>query len=341
MPGRHTTTRRRSRAGPIFAAIVAVAMLIALGFYLVPRLTADDGDGDCNAAKRIAIAAPADLSRAIDATVRSMFADSGSDPCVSVDVSAVDPDRSLRQIASDANSTPTVWILDSSARLADVEASVRKQVKVVGKAAETPIILVASRTASRSPPGSWRAAFASKDFYLHTPSNAKPESLFAIAALAAEDPDADLTGILTDVVERIDALGKELPRNSRLIRQSQREDGPDRLFPVTEQNYARASNNHSDWRLNPVLPKTGTVILDYPIVVRSDTDRAAVDTAEQLTEFVASPGGGSALATAGFRSPNGRILNPAAYREPYEVLPTPAGLSDLLATWNEAAAAAS
>ena len=69
-----------------------------------------------------------------------------------------------------------------------------------------------------------------------------------------------------------------------------------------------------------MLPKTGPVILDYPIVVRSDTDRAAVDTAEQLTEFVASPG-----ATAGFRSPNGRILNPAANAEPYEVLPTRQG----------------
>jgi hypothetical protein len=340
MPGRHTTTRRRSRAGPIFAAIVAVAMLIALGFYLAPRLTADRGDDACDATQ-VAIAAPADLSRAIGATVGAMFEDPGSDSCVSVDVSTVDPGRSLAQIASDANPTQTVWILDSSARLAEPTADVRRQVDLVGRAAETPIILVASRTASQSPPGSWRAAFASDDFYLHPPSNAKPESLFALAALAAEDPGADLTAILTDVVERIDGLDSELPRNSRLIRQAQRESGPERLFPVTEQKYARASNNHADWKLNPVLPETGTVILDYPIVVRDDTDPAAVDTAERLTEFVATSSGDSALATAGFRSPNGQILNAAAYTEPYEVLPTPLGLSELLATWNEAAAAAS
>ncbi len=73
---------------------------------------------------------------------------------------------------------------------------------------------------------------------------------------------------------------------------------------------------------------------------RHTTTRRRSRAPEQLTEFVASPGGDSALATAGFRSPNGRILNPAAYPEPYEVLPTPAGLSERQATWNEAAAAA-
>jgi hypothetical protein len=341
MPGRHTTTRRRSRAGPIFSAVVAVAVIVALGVYLAPRLTDEGEDGDCQGTEQIAIAAPAELSRPIDATVRTMLEKSGSGSCVSVDVSTVHPDSSLGRIASRAKPTATVWILDSSARLAELESNVRPRIEVVGKAAETPIILVASRTTSQSPPSSWRDAFASNDFYMHAPSNSKPESLFALAALAAEDPNTDLTAILTDVVERIDALNEELPRNSRLIRQSQKEFGPARLFPVTEQNYARASNNHTDWQLTPLLPLTGTVILDYPIVVRDDTDRAAVDTAEQLTEFVATPSGNSALATAGFRVPNGRILNTAAYTEPYEVFPTPAGLRELMGAWSEAQAAAS
>jgi hypothetical protein len=109
---------------------------------------------------------------------------------------------------------------------------------------------------------------------------------------------------------------------------------------VTEQTYARVANNHTDWQLTPLLPETGTVILDYPIVVRNDADPAAVDVAESLTSYVATSSGNSALATAGFRGPNGRILNTAAYIEQFETFPTPAGITDLMTAWGEAQAEA-
>jgi Bacterial extracellular solute-binding protein len=340
MPGRHTTSKRPSRAGPIFAAIVAVAVIVALGVYLAPRLTADGGDSSCEGADEVAIATPADLAPALDATVRSMVEESDAEPCATVDVTTVYPDSSLTQITSNSNTTPTVWILDSSARLAELEPKVRQQVKVVGKAAVTPIILVASLRTSQAAPNSWRAAFRSDDFYMHAPSSSAPESLFAIAALAAEDPNTDIEDSLTDVAVRLDDLDEGLPSNGRMIRQSQQEFAPPRLFPVTEQTYARVSNNHTDWQLTPLLPETGTVILDYPVVVRNDADAAAVDVAESLTAYVATASGNSALATAGFRGPNGRILNTAAYTEGFETFPTPAGIADLMTAWGEAQAKA-
>ena len=340
MPGRHTTSRRPSRAGPIFAAIVAVAVIVALGGYLAPRLTADGGGSECEGADEVSIATPADLAPALNATVRSMAEEPDAEPCATVNVATVYPDSSLNQISSNSNTTPTVWILDSSARLAELEPKVRQQVKVIGKAAVSPIILVASLRTSQTAPDSWRDAFESDDFYMHAPSSSSPESLFAIAALAAEDPKTDVEDTLTDVAVRLDELEEALPSSGRMIRQSQQEFGPPRLFPVTEQTYARVSNNHTDWQLTPVLPQTGTVILDYPIVVRNDADPAAVDAAESLTAYVATSSGNSDLAAAGFRGPNGRILNTAAYTEQFETFSTPAGIADLMTAWGEAQAAA-
>ena len=322
------------------AAVFAVALIVALGVYLAPRLTAEGGDGDCDGAGEVSVATPADLSGSMKATVRTMLADAGADPCVTIDVATVYPDSALKQITSNSNSTPTVWILDSSARLAELKPDVRQKVDVVGKAASTPIILVASRTTSQTPPASWKDTFASHDYYMHPPSISTPESLFAIAALEAEDPDADLSADLTGVVRRLDALDEELPSNREMIRESQHEFGPARLFPVTEQTFARVANSHTDWQLTPMLPDTGTVLLDYPVVVRTDGDPAAIRTAQQLTDYVDSPLGNSALATAGFRGPNGRILNMAAYAKPFKLFPTPTGLTQLMDAWGKAQTAA-
>src|SRR5262245_47211779 len=340
MPGRHTTTRRRSRAGPVLAAIVAVAVIVALGVYLAPRLTADGGSDDCGGADEVAVAVPVELTPPITATVRSMQ-ESGSDLCAEVDVSTIYPDSSLTQISSNSNRTPTVWVLDSSARLAELSSDVRQDVKVVGKAATTPIILVASQQISRSIPRSWRDAFASSHFYMRPPSNSSPEALFALAALTAENPDTDFTATLTDVIRRVNAVDDGPLSYRRLIWESQREFGPARLFPVTEQTYVRVSNHHANWQLIPLVPETGTAVLDYPVVVRGEADEAAVDVAQQLTDFVATPIGNSAIANAGFRGPNGRIINVTSIAKPFKVLPTTAGLEQLMAAWNEAQADAS
>lgn len=339
MPGRHTTTRRPSRAGPVLAAIVAVAVIVALGVYLAPRLTAEGGGGDCDGAGEVAVAVPVELTPPMTATVRSMQ-ESGSDLCAAVKVSTVYPDSSLTQISSNSNLTPTVWVLDSSARLAELPADVRQNIEVVGKAATTPVILVASQQISRSTPRSWRDAFASPHFYMRPPSDSSPEALFALAALTAENPDTDLTATLADVVRRVNAVDDGPLSYRRLIWESQRDVGPARLFPVTEQTYIRVSNHHTNWQLTPLVPATGTMVLDYPVIVRDDADRAAVDAAQQLTDLVATPIGNSAIANAGFRGPNGQILNVTSIAKPYKVLPAPAGLKELMAAWDKAQAAA-
>jgi hypothetical protein len=339
MPGRHTTTRRPSRAGPVLAAIVAVAVIVALGVYLAPRLTADGGGDDCDGAGEVAVAVPVELTPPLTATVRSMQ-ESGADLCAAVNVSTVYPDSSLTQISSNSNLTPTVWVLDSSARLAELPSDVRQKVEVVGKAATTPVILVASQRISRSTPRSWRDAFASGHFYMRPPSNSSPETLFALAALTAENPNADLTAILAGVIRRVNAVDDGPLSYRRLIWESQRDFGPARLFPVTEQTYVRVSNHHTNWQLTPLVPATGTMVLDYPVIVRDDADQEAVDAAQRLTDLVATPTGNSAIANAGFRGPNGQILNVTSIAKPYKVLSPPAGLKGLMAAWDKAQAAA-
>lgn len=336
MPGRHTTAKRPSRTGPILAAIVAVAVIVALGVYLAPRLTAESKDADCHQDESVAIAAPQDIAHAMRVTAETMTATGESDPCVSISVSTVYPDSSLSQISANSNSTPTIWILDSSARLNELEPDVREKAVVVGKAATTPIILVAAPGVSDPEPASWRDAFTSDEFIMHNPADAAPEAMYALAALAAEAPGADLTSALTDVIARLDRLGQDVPTNVQLLRRAQSGFGEPHLFPVLEQVYTRVIRGHPAWQdMTLLVPETGTTVLDYPIVVRNDADGAAIDVAEQLVEFVSTPDGNAAIAASGFRSPDGLIINGTSMATQFKTLRMPASLTQLVSTWDD------
>lgn len=337
MPGRHTTTRRPSRAGPILAAAVAVAVIVALGIYLAPRLTASSDASECDDEQQVSIAVPIDLTPSIRAAVEAMSRSDSSDACIDLSVNTVYPDSSMSQINGNANTTPTVWILDSKARMALLEPKARNQVRVMGSAATTPILLGASRNASHTPPPSWSAAFEHEDFVLPEPAR-HSAGAFALAALSADNDGADIAPVLEEVAARQADAEDPVPHTKVLVRESHREFGPVRWFPVTEQEWVTFRMRRVNWDLTAFLPKSGTTVLNYPVVTRTDSE-VATQAAEQLLEFLGSSAGSAHLGDRGFRAANGELLNAASLDEKFEVLPAPSNLDELLTAWGDAQAA--
>jgi Bacterial extracellular solute-binding protein len=333
MPGRHTTTKRPSRAGPILAAIVAVAVIVALGIYLAPRLTEQSDASGCEEPERVSVAAPRDLTPAIRAAVTAM---AEPDACVTLTVSTVYPESSLAQIDQSLNSTPTIWILDSRIRLGELSPEVRGQLEPIGSAATTPIVLGASVNASDTPPPTWRAAFEDGDFVLPDPATA-PAGAFAIAALSAEREGADIEPVLEEVAARQAEDDLPVPDTDVLIRESRRQFGPRRWFPVTEQEYIAWRMLRVNWDLTAMLPESGTIVLDYPIVTRTEWESAS-KVARELAEFLTETGS-SALGDFGFRGPDGSLIN-AASLPGLKALRPPIDLNQLITAWSDAQAAA-
>jgi hypothetical protein len=333
MPGRHTTTKRPSRAGPVLAAIVAVAVIVALGVYLAPRLTAESDASGCGESKEIAIATPPDLASAMMSATETMAEDGGSSACFELSVNTVFPDSSVSQINANTNSTPTVWILDTKARLSDLEPGARQHAKVVGNAANTPIVIGIGQRASHRPPATWKDAFESSEFVLPSPSTSVASAM-AIAALAAEGDDID--AVLADVAHRQAASGLPVPDTSTLLRSTHRMFGPAYWFPVTEQQYVGIRMRRASWQLTALLPESGTTVLDYPIVVRSDADTDTAKVADELATFLSTIDGTSLLGERGFRAPNGEIVNGGALGPVSKVLQPTTSVPELVSAWDRA-----
>jgi hypothetical protein len=334
MPGRHSTAKRPSRAGPILAAVVAVAVIVALGVYLAPRLTEKSDASGCDEAQVIAVAAPGDLAPAMRAAAAAM---PSADTCTKLSVSTVYPESSLSQIDQQSDTLPTIWILESKARLPELDPTIRGQIRVLGSAATTPIVLGASQNASQDAPASWREAFESDDFVLPDPASS-PASTFALAALAAEDEDADIAPVLEAVAERQAATGATVADTDYLLRESRRQHGPVTWFPVTEQEYAALKLLRINWDLTALLPASGTTVLDYPILARTGS-ADALDAAKRLLEFLQSTSGQTAIGEAGFRGADGKVLSSASLNGVLKVLPSPASLNEPLTAWSDAQAA--
>jgi Bacterial extracellular solute-binding protein len=337
MPGRHTTAKRPSRAGPILAAVIAVAVIVALGAYLAPRLTAESNASGCDEPQKVAIATPPDLRAAMVRTTAAMDEEGVTDDCLALTVGTVYPDSSVSQINANSNTTPTIWVLDTKARLAELEPDARDHVQVVGSAANTPIVMMASQRASHTPPGSWQAAFDDEIFVFPNPSSSIASAM-AIAALTAEGADVD--EVLADLAARLAAVDEPIPDLDALLRRARHPFGVRRWFPATEQSFVDLRMRHASWQLTALLPETGTTILDYPVIVRTDADDATGAAARQLTSFLSDTNGRALLGEHGFRAPDGEIVNAGSLSQNMKVLPAPTGLAELTDAWNEAQSAA-
>jgi Bacterial extracellular solute-binding protein len=337
MQGRHSTTKRPSRAGPILAAVVAVAVIVALGVYLAPRLTEESNASGCDDPTQVAIASPPDLQPAMVRVVAAMDEADVSDSCVELTVSSVYPDSAISQINANTNSTPTIWILDTKARLADLEPAARDHAQIAGSAANTPVVLVPTHTASQAPPASWEAAFDDESFILPNPSSSIASAM-AVGALSAEGAEVQET--LTAVATRLATSDERLPDLDGLLRSAHRRFAPIRTFPATEQQFVALLMRRVSWQITGLVPRTGTMVLDYPVVARTDAAGNTAGVARQLTEFLSSTTGKSLLGEHGFRAPDGEIVNAESLSEEIKVLPPPTGLAELTTAWDEALKAA-
>ncbi|MGH3495990.1 MAG: hypothetical protein ACRDP1_00800 [Nocardioidaceae bacterium] len=318
--------------------VVVVVLALVVGAVVVRNLRNDAAQAACAKSAQVVVAVPNELVPLTSRAVRTMGTPAGvSDRgCLTLDVLGLDASSAVAQMAGQAAGGSTVWILQSREQLPAGSSTVR----VLGSAASTPVVVVRSHRSARGRPSTWTKAMSSAGFVLPDPVQ-DPASWMTIGALADEHGSPTSRRRLVDrviaaqiarfrfVPDAVELLGRAVVYSRNAL-----------VIPIPEQQYIAVSTRHASWQLDVTVPADGTVFLDYPVVVRTDTGPTAAAVAQQLVRYFASSNGQTALGAAGFRNAAGDVLNARSLTGTLRRLRMPPATAEI-STWRKAQTAAS
>lgn len=298
---RHRERRTRRWGAPwgrAGTALLAAAVLVAavVGWSAT--------SSDCDEAGTLTLAAAPEIADVVDAVVAETDpADLGAgDGCRPVRVEPADPHEVAAAVGSGAGA-PDLWVPDTSAWLARLPAPTQE--RQTWPLAKTPVVLAGPDDAAR--PDTWLAALSGPDATLLDP-RASGAGVGALAALHAEAVHGASSGteLSTWLVDKAQDAPDESLSDADLLAIATNGGAASTWFPTTEQRVIDMADQVSRSHLRAVVPRSGTVLLDYPLVpvaTGSDADRA-VRVAEVLADRLLSRAGQRRLAAAGFRPPS-------------------------------------
>ncbi|MFC7492725.1 MULTISPECIES: substrate-binding domain-containing protein [unclassified Nocardioides] len=273
------------------ATLVAIAVAVGAGGTYVLLGGEPSGASDACPGPSITVAAAPEIAPVVAEVVEQAECDQiAVDPLPSALVSA--------RVAA-GKDAPDVWIPESSSwvKRAAVSAPATPQ-PLVESLATSPVVLV---SADNRPPETWTAALDADDLVLGDPLT----SAAAAVPLVAGGAEAKRAG--TDFAATVVPLAQ--------AQADARGDAPgdvQRLEQLADEGSGVAAVSEQAWlatapALSAGVPATGTLLLDYPVVLTTGEERRAdIDqTTRTLTRLLGEKPTGTALADAGFRGPDG------------------------------------
>jgi hypothetical protein len=318
MAGRHTAApaggaRRRAPARPnrrgarrAVALVAGVLVLFCAAGWSVVR--SFGGDRACADGEDLTVAAAPEIAPVVRTAAAQTDAGDLADAGVcTLHVVAMEPADALAGLRADARTTD-LWIPDTSAWLARLPAAVRS--RAPRSVAKTPVVLAAPGGAAR--PDSWLQALSQPASSLLDPSTSGA-SLGALAALHAEAVKGTTSGTALSnwLVGNAQDASPYSSSDAELLHQAGGGAAPaSSWFPTTEQRVVDAlhdTGGAGGSALKATVPRSGTILLDYPLVPVTTGERTApaAAAARVLADRLASPAGTRRLEAAGFRSASG------------------------------------
>jgi Mg-chelatase subunit ChlD len=319
MPGRHSATpsagaRRRvpdhgaARPGRGALAIVAGAVLLfsVAGWSAVRSF---GGGSACDDGQGLTLAASPEIAPVVEAVLSPADGDEvqTEDGC-RITVQWTDPDAALAAIDA-GERAPDLWIPDTSAWLSRLPPDLRERPS--RSVATTPVVLAGPPGAAQ--PETWLSALSEPGATMLDPG-ASGASVGALAALHGESVHGLTSG--TELSQWLVRTAQAAPEYSfsdedLLNNASNGGDVAGGWFPTTEQKFVDAAQESAGVGLATAVPRSGTVLLDYPLVpvATGDEASAATEAARLVAERLASPSGIRQLAQEGFRPASGAPIH--------------------------------
>lgn len=269
------------------------------------------GSGACGGDGALVVASAPEMSAVVEDVLADVdVGDVTGDAGCSVSVEAAAPRAVVSGLGGErsqdapAGGHPDLWVPDTSAWLSQLPSGLAG--RPTWSLAKTPVVLAGH--AGGPAPQTWLAAMQSGQAQMLDPRSSGA-GMGTLAALHAEAVRGDTTG--TDLSGWLvgaaqSAKGRPVDDAGVLDAVAAGRGGYAQWVPSTEQRYLQHEQGGAG-RLTAQVPRSGTTLLDYPVVAttQGDSAGAASSVAAALAGRMSSESGTRRLAEAGFRPVSG------------------------------------
>ncbi len=329
--GRHTSAERPGRRRFVILSISALGLLTIGSVFAVRsagnnKVNDDAVAGNCDEPISVTVAAVPELQPQVEAAAKALQGHDDGGACATFKVTAATPANVAGQVAGDDKNRPDLWIPDSSLWIQRAGDGQSLPSVAVPSLATSPIVLVGTdkSLASRN---SWLDAFSKAQADLLDPLTTSTGAA-ALLALQAERAktgvsEAAVGQILVPIAQRHGSLPKPYTDVDGLFSQAAGSDSAV-VVPASEQAFVQFQDKRPDSGLQAVVPSTGTLVLDYPLVVTGQDDSGKVTEAgKRLGQELRADTEAQALDQAGFRNVTDDPLSGGRGVGKVTLLPTP------------------
>ena len=319
--GKHSSAVTRSNNNRRSVYITAVGLLVlSLGAVFVVRSFGSEAGADgflgggkaCADPTQIQLATTPELQSPLEAAAKSLAAKGGKDgtPCLQVTVSSAPSAQIARDVAHGSDNRPDLWVPDSSLWVAQADDGQSVPSIAVASVATSPMVIVGRRD-NFADTSSWLRIMAANQPALLDPLNTTPGALTLLAVQSERQKtsasDGQVSQLIVPLAQRLGSMAKPYTDVSALFGRAD-QDGSKIVVPASEQSFVKYQEEHPEAQLRAIQPDTGTLYLDYPIVVTAKSDaEAANDAAQALATELLTDSAAQARDQAGFRD---TTLNP-------------------------------
>jgi hypothetical protein len=292
--------------------LTAVGVLVvALGAVFVARSFGSQngaggllGGGSCNDPVQVSLSTTPELQGQLESAAKALSANHNSDAlCLQFTISAAPSQTVAQSVVSGSDNRPDLWVPDSSLWVSRADDGQSIPTIAVPSIATSPLVLV-GQTSNFANISSWLGAFQDTSPALLDPLGTGPGAA-ALLALQAERAktsasNTQVANVLVPLAQRLGSMAKAYTDVNGLFGRAAA-DGSNTVVPATEQSFVKYQDEHPDSLLKAVVPQTGTMVLDYPLVVTAKSNTEVVTEAAKALAAQLITNGADALDQAGFR----------------------------------------
>jgi hypothetical protein len=282
--GKHSSAVTKSNNNnrrPLYLTAAGL-LVLSLGAVFVVRSFGSEsgadgflGGGSCHDKTQIRLSVTPEIQPLLENAAKSLAArKDDAAACLQFTITAAPSAKVARDIANNAEGRPDLWVPDSSLWVSQADDGQQLPTVAVPSIATSPLVMV-GRSDNFADTSSWLGTFAKARPALLDPLTQSPGAL-ALLAIQAERAKTSATenqvGLITvPLAQQLGSMAKPYTDVNGLLGRAG-QPGSQLVVPASEQSFVKYQDEHPDSELKAIVPRTGTLLLDYPIVVTSSSN---------------------------------------------------------------------